>query len=398
MVSMLWTGTTTPASFVTDTAGFYHCAKFHVTGAGLAVTKIRWYRGSTGSPAPSRLVIQDFATGQLLVECPVPDSLAVGWQEATITPMGLTSGRTYAVCSQEAINVRVGFTSPAPTPDSPLTYEGQVFGGPNLPFPPTGSSNGDLPFLDVVVDTAPSGTVGPELTPTDIDSKLVDWLADTGDNTHRTGDSVPGLPDRTKVAVDALQTQANGASGFDAIKAVADAVAAAVSGLPGTIASAVTTITGQLTSMTGTMFDTGLATIGSISHDMAGVINNVLKLFEGTSGGTSGALSGRTAFPTELWTMTAEADQTGPFVYAEPADIYVLTVTDADGQPPTVVEGVNWYPRIGWWCPFNGTQGTDRRFWDFGENELIDGGRRMPGVLVWTKPGVQTHIQAWALT
>jgi hypothetical protein len=127
-------------------------------------------------------------------------------------------------------------------------------------------------------------------------------------------------------------------------------------------------------------------------------VADVLVKLVGGSGGAIGAVSGRSAFPATGWNMTDEADHTGPFVYDQAADLYVLTVTDSDGQAPTVVVGVDWYPRIGWWTPFNGTQGQQRRFWDLGVNELVDGGRRMPGVLVWTRPNVQTHIQAWQLT
>jgi hypothetical protein len=392
MVQHLFEGTSLgslTSSFHTD--AYVVGTRFGFT-AETPITGVRWYRGATtGDGAPTRIDIWRASDGAHIAGPFTPvDSGAVGWQEQElVTPVVVPASTTYVVSMDvpAATTWRYWLRADIAAAPSPAAFDDDIRGSttPDHAYP--GTHDNVLAWAIDIAWAGPSGGgTGGGGTSTTAD--LAAWLSTDGAvQTHETD----GIPWETHT----LQT---GASGFDAIKAVADAIAAAVSGIPGTIAGAVTTITGQLTDMTGTMFDTGIATIGSISHDMATVMSKVLDTFSGLAGGAPGALSGRTAFPTELWTLIDEADHTGPFVYDQAADLYVLTVTDADGQTPTTVVGVQWYPRIGWWCPFNGTQGTQRRFWDLAENQLDDQGRRMPGVLVWTRPLVETHIQAWQLT
>jgi hypothetical protein len=241
-------------------------------------------------------------------------------------------------------------------------------------------------LLAVSIDTDPAGGGGGGGGGGLSDTDLANWLS-IADNT-KGEDSAPIH----------LNTLATGASGFAAIKGVVDTIAASVGAGLHTALTAigadVTSINTALTAHISTWSSDLATTIQSWNDGLVDWFNKM----GGLAGGPVGAISGRTAFPTELWTLVNEADHTGPFVYEQAADLYVLTVTDADGQTPTAVAGVQWYPRIGWWCPFNGTQGTQRRFWDLAENQLDDQGRRMPGALVWTRPLVQTHIQAWQLT
>lgn len=240
----------------------------------------------------------------------------------------------------------------------------------------------------------------PTLTTADLDNRLADWL-DTSDGTKAHSGPLQDHATLQTVAsqVDSTNTKATGATGFDAIKAVADAIASAVSGLPGTIAGALTTITGQLTTLTGTTAQSGIATIGAISHDLATVYGKTLDTFTGLAGGSTGALSGRTAFPTELWTKVAEVDFTWQKSWDQSADLYVLTV---DEIPPYIdsvdVDGAPWRPRLGWWSTRNGDQFGTRRFVDWPAQQLEDAGRRMPGVVVRTQYGCACHLEAWQLT
>jgi len=239
----------------------------------------------------------------------------------------------------------------------------------------------------------PSGGGGGGATPEEVAGALASWLSSDSTTNTQHGD----LPWRTDANVSALKTLAEGSNGLAAIKGVVDAIATSVgTGLHTALTAIGTDVSAINTALT--------SHISSWSADLAATVQSwndgLVDWFNkmgGLAGGPIGAISGRSAFPAELWTLVDEGDHLGPFVYDQAADLYVLTVTDADGQPPTVVDGVNWYPRIGWWCPFNGTQGADRRFWELGENQLVDGGRRMPGALVWTRPLVETHIQAWQL-
>ena len=386
-----------------DLTGFDHInssayevgVAFHVT-EDVTITGLAWYRYTTGSGIAPEIVrlwrVSD--TSELGRLTSVPDDGTVAWQHGVLgTSIVISAGETYVVAGYfPGSGGQPSTTAPGTlTPSLTITLESSFrrYHAGSAGYPSSADA-GSYIAMDVDGELGGGGGGGSS----DPTGTHAEWFSSDSDtNTHH-----DDLPWRTDANVTDVKDLATGATGFDAIKAVADAIAAAVSGLPGTIAGAVTTITGQLTSMSGTMFDTGVATIGSISHDMQIVMSDALHTFTGLAGGAPGALSGRTAFPTELWTLVDETDHTGPFVYEQSADLYVLTVTDADGQTPTDVVGVQWYPRIGWWCPFNGTQGTQRRFWDLAENQLDDQGRRMPGVLVWTRPLVETHIQAWQLT
>jgi len=371
--------------------------EFHVTTGDQAATAIAWYRHTAGHAGPAKLRISNVTLNtELYSTDQVADDGSVGWHEQTIPAVILTQGAHYGVWGIFNNGSYYETFSPDVTPDSPIVLDGKKFG-----------TNAAVHWSDLSSSASNEFAFGvrtddTNVTPatlSDLQNQLTDWLADTGDNTHTAGDGVPGLPATTKDAVDALQTQANGATGFDAIKAVADAVAAAVSGLPGTIASAVTTITGQLTTLTGNTAQTGIATIGAISHDLAGVITHALDTFTGTGGGAPGALSGRTAFPTMLWTMADSVDFTFQKSWDVPADLYTITLSGIPSRINTVdVDGVTWRPRVGWWAIRNGDLFSRRDFLSWESNYVEDGGRRMPGIVVRTQPEITGTIEAWRLT
>src|SRR5439155_5597467 len=331
MVSRLWTGSTTPGSQITE-AATYHCGKFHVTTAGQAVTGVRWYRASTGSPAPSRLAIVDVAAGAVLVEVPVPDNLAVGWQQIAINaPYGLTSGRNYAICANEPTNFRVSWTSPAPTPDSPLVYEGQVWNGGTFPLPITGQTNSDLPFLDVIVEAAPGGTVGPTIDRADVDNALAAWLINTGDNTHQSD----GLPWQTKADTAVIRATVGGTAGqLDATKAVSDTIHDLLTATNKNLGT-LWDLAGHLTELElpayKALFGSGAARLtgpnsagGSAFYTADG---NLVSQLVAETWQRVRVLRGDIGFGTDGWTMTAEEDFEDAIAFVHPADAYSLHIT-----------------------------------------------------------------------
>jgi Domain of unknown function (DUF4082) len=357
-----------------------------------ALTGIRWYRYLSGSTAPAHLHVYEVPSGDIVyTPASIPDNGTGGqWQTISFTDgPTLVAGTEYRVAmswggGQNSARYTLGSI---PAPDGPMLLSDNcrayLLGSEGYP---NSVDNVFLHGIDAAIGS-PTGGTGGSGGATDAD--LATWLStDDSIQTHE----ADGIPWETHT----LQT---GATGFDAIKAVADAIAAAVSGLPGTIAGAVTTITGQLTDMTGTMFDTGIATIGSISHDMQIVMSDALHTFSGLAGGAPGATSGRTAFPTELWTLVAEDDFDGCAAIATAADMYVVSITNPPrGKAVTTLCGVDLIFRAGWWSQLNGSFATERHFLDYVDNHLQDGGRRMPGALIVLEPEGTGHWQAWQLT
>jgi hypothetical protein len=369
------------------------------------VTSLRLYHpvqgtGTGGLPDRIRLFDSDGATSLAsddLSGVTWPGSGTGAWVDVPLSvPVDLTPGAHYTVGYRAPANYGYAFDSAHPAMSenagqSWLVAEGPTFHNDSY----TGivaTASGETPASSSTTNYN-SFRVGADVTAVtttieagDVAEQFSDWLDTT------TGTQADSAPLQT-------YTLATGATGFDAIKAVADAIAAAVSGIPGTIASAVTTITGQLTTLTGNTAQSGIATIGAISHDLAGVINHALDTFTGTGGGAPGALSGRTAFPTVLWTMADSVDFTFQKSWDVPADLYTITLAGIPSRINTVdVDGATWRPRVGWWAIRNGDLLSRRDFLSWESNYVEDGGRRMQGIVVRTQPEVTGTIEAWRLT
>jgi hypothetical protein len=145
-----------------------------------------------------------------------------------------------------------------------------------------------------------------------------------------------------------------------------------------------------------TRWSASLATaLQTMSDNFATFFNTV----GGTAGGPTGALSGRTAFPTELWTLIDETDFDFQISWDVPADLYTISLTGIPSRINTVdVDGATWRPRVGWWALRNGDLLGARSFLSW-ENEYVeDGGRRIPGIVIRTQPEIAGHVQAWRLT
>lgn len=365
------------------------------------VTALRWYRAATGGTAkPTAIDLWDNLTHTIIATCQaVPDSGSVGWQTYTLgATVQLAIDRSYTIAGRFTAGGTYYILPAASqgTPPLPFAWDtsrlGQAAPAPVWPTPLVGNTNTIL--VDVSLTVGTTGQIVPTPTPT-IDNNLTAWLADTGDNTHRSADAVPGLPDRTYQDTQATKALAQGATGFDAIKAVADAISAAVGGLPGTIASAVTTITGQVISSATAITGAGLHTVGEVYDNTTTLLSHIADLMAGTSP-ASGSTTGRAPFPTGLWTFVDSTAFSGPLAWDVAADLYVIDVTTIPpNRPTTIGDGAPWTPRLGWWCQKNGTFFGERHFFDFPESHLQDSGRRMPGVLIWPEDGASGTIQAW---
>lgn len=327
----------------------------------------------------SAVALWDESTGGKVAEwLPSGDPGAAGWQYGTISPAVLLQGaHNYRVAATLGAGQTQAYVDPVGTvaPDSPISVpsgnKGCYIAGTGYPD----TTHASAAWLaDVGISLTDPGGGGGGATPGDVDAALAEWLsADLSTQTHETD----GLPYLTKTAVDAIRDgYVRGTRWTDAaIGWLNDRSSQAVDFLNGVSSSAVSALNGLS------------ASIVSILNDIAGVKSDTATLRDATG------------FPSPPWSLLAETDFTGQVAWAQPADRYVLTVTDANGAVAHDVDGVPWYPRLGWWTALDGTQANGRSFCEFGASQLQDGGRRMPGVLIKFNDGlIQAHLQAWALT
>lgn len=364
------------------------------------LTEVAWYRSATGTQnLPSHLRVWDTTTAGTIYEVPIiPDSGAVGWQvHVPGVQVPLVAGRQYRVAATwNAGNRETYANSGSGSPGSPITLPGTYrYYNLGLGYPNSQPYGTTWVGVDVAVDNdPPAGTLPPDV-PTSVDAALAGWLITTGDNTHQDD----GLPWRTDANLTIVKGEAEGASGFAAIKAVADAVATSVGSGIGTAVSALTTAVGTantaLVHQATTWSDALAATLQAMSDDFASF--GASKSAQG--GGVTGAGSFPSGVGTLVWTMLDETDFAGEIAWTQPADVYVLSITTPPhGFPINLTDGVHTIFRAGWWCPLNGSFGRQRRFIDFEDNHLEVGAERMPGVLISLQPGGEGHLEAWALT
>lgn len=371
-------------------------------GADGRISTLDWLRNSTSAGiAPDRLRLYDAASGQIVaaVTSGMADNGSVGWQRTVLgTPATVYANRTYKIAANwagtshhtswgTAIQGGGNYPITVANPERSYHYGGTVVSGAT-------SDNGAVFGVDVTYTPGslpPPGTI----TNSDLDADLATWLSgDSGTNEHHTD-----TPYDTHLKAVETNALAAGASGFDAIKAAADTIATSVgSGLGAAVAGIGTTL-GTVNANVVTLMNRWSASLATslqaLSDDFATFFNTV----GGTAGGPTGALSGRSAFPTGLWTMADETDFTFQISWNVPADLYTISLTGIPARINTVdVDGATWRPRVGWWALRNGDLLGARRFLSWESEYVEDGGRRMPGVVIRTQPEIAGHVQAWRLT
>jgi len=376
-------------------------ARFNVT-TDVDLKFLEYHTGGTGASwKPTRLTLwrEDTATKVAEVAAPANPTVS-GWNQV-VPDLAYTmlGGHTYRVVAHYPASQGYHYTPTQPlTPPAPLAVSGNqgcYLTGATNAYPDSTSSGNVWGVGVVATDSAPTPPA-PDAPATTAVVDYVDstWLSAEPDvNLHQTD-----LPWITKAElhsvasdVTTVKAAATGANGFDAIKAVADAIASAVGGIPGTIASAVTTITGQITSATVAIAGAGFHTIEQLYAQGVAVIDDIAHLTLGATGGVA-------AFPT-AFTMVDSTTFDTSLAWDVPADLYVITFTGLGGRiVNTIVAGVDISYRLAWWCPLAGAFAQERRFIDSPQYHCYDGGRRMPGLLLHSELGGTGTVEAWRLS
>jgi hypothetical protein len=363
--------------------------------------ELRWYRRDTTSGhKPEVLRCWDLTTHAVIAQATsIPDNGSIGWQTA-VAPDAITllPGHVYCVTAYwpdgTTASNRGLTSSPIVSKPAPLIASGNTRGyhGTTL-GEPTSSDSVFAEATDVgITDLGPGEGSGSGTLTGDLNA----WLNTSAPPNAHDDD---GLPWRTDANVTLLREAAEGATGFDAIKGVADTIATSV----GTgLRTAVTAITTNLATANTALVHAATTWSDALAAALQAMSDNFAS-FGASKPAQGGGDFGTGTFPsnvgTLVWTMLDETDFVGSIAWAQPADVYVLSITTRPiGLPLNLTDGVHTIYRCGWWTPLNGSFGRQRSYIDFEDSHLAIAAERMPGVLVSLQPGGEGHIQAWALT
>lgn len=366
---------------------------FKVSAPGY-VAGLRWWRAdTTAGHKPSILRVWDTTAGTVIWQpATVPDNGAVGWQQVLcLESVPLLSNHEY----------RASWCFPAGG-----GYPVQAFSGLVIPSPfswglghrcyhdPSGAcgypgtyDDANIVGADVLYsDVDPSAGGGPTPAST---SDLASWLSSDGAIQTHEADGLPWLL-KTEIAATKLLAQGALDSFKDAdgnVRSIGDFAKEMTPTLVGIVKLFFNRADTQLTGSTaagGTAFAALQDRMTDLENQLDGLADLVTRV--------------PAQFPGAGWTFSDEVDFTWQKSWDVPADLYVLACAGFPSWVHAVdVDGAEWRPRAGWWAIRNGDHFGERRFVNWTNNHLSDGGRRMPGIVVRTWPDVVCTLQAWVL-
>jgi hypothetical protein len=397
----LWPDT---KGFGTSTQGFGASTwgnRFRVT-VNCQATRMRWYKkGTSPGERPTNIRLWRADTQAMLADVAVTsDSGQAGWQTLTIpTPVDLVAYHEYRVSIDTPGNsTLVSYnlhSGPLLQPKFPAQWIADTYTRCFLlnqqGYPSTYDDTNQEFGVDCEI-TFDSTAVPP--AETSIGNDLAAWL-DTNDGTQ--ANSAPLLT-HAQVTDSGHGLAAIASNIGDVFSSVGSALHSTVGGIASTLTSVSSTLTTVATNVT--------TLLNRISADLITLLNNasqaVLDFLNGLGGPlpwTQPRLHNDPPVPGPGWTLVNETDWDTELAWDVPADVYVITVTTIPASQEQIdVAGVNWIPRVAWWCQLNGTHPGERHFLDFELNEASLLPVRCPGILLHARvSGTLGHIQAWTV-
>lgn len=363
----------------------------------------RWQTGSSGAASAVRLYNQ--ATQELLWEDTSPtDSDSVGLQRTTIDPpIDLEPDTVYiaAVVWPDG-NQATGYGISSGTPTEPLLRADPE--GCSDPWPGTGFPDATQQnywwanvYVEIDLDIEPPGSA--PVTYGQLHVALNQWLG----TTPTQPEANPGgwLDDVLDAIVASVGTGLNAA--VDDLNDLATAIRTGQTDWGDVPAGLI----GGLTQLTADFLQDWEANDAAYKARLLGSDAGGGSAFYGPEGihvasGVEQLLAsvgdGRllTRPPAAGWSLIASETWDGEIAWAQPADVYVLNVTDTGGRPASMtVAGVPVYLRLGWWAALNGTQMGQRGYFDAALSELDRLPCRLPGIVLRALPGCSGTIEAW---
>lgn len=380
----LWRDGQTPGN-VTTGGGQEVGTAFVPLKDGVA-THILYYRSSGSSAITSgRLWAAGNATALATATLPSGDQTDQGWQTMPLdAPINVSGGVTYIASVTWTSGVSQRYDNPiSPFNGAEFQRYFEAFNSTAGSLPTGSGYQGEVRAVDVLVDFgAPAGATAGEVS-----NALTDWL-DTVEGTQ--AHSAPLLTYQEATSLD--HGFAKLAEGLNRVlNQTGDVIAAA-----GNTVAEAWDLTLRAFGLHGAPIDSSVS-----KADGTKAIDVLLDLapLAGAEGRILALQRDFVPLPGAGWELADETDFTREIAWAVPADAYSLVVTSYPIIHDEIdVAGVTWLPRLGWWAPLNGTQGRDRRFINFSENQLDDWPRRLPGVVIRLDAQVEAHLQAWTFT
>lgn len=362
---------------------------FHVDTAA-ALTQLRWYRVSAGSPAPSALRLWDTTTQTVVYTATsVPDNGSVGWQthQPGASPMNLVANREYRVSISTPNNFQIANfgSSPAIVPSSPLHFESNVRCYRLNSFLYPNSQDGAIYHLVDIGVGASVDEAPPEapVTNESLDARLQAWLdkdsADFPDSTpiltyEAVTDATDGLP--------AILTAVNG---------IATDMLQADSAVITELRNAVDTVEPVLVAALGAGGAMLTGALRTYLDGMQASIDNSLQYSLQAQGGTQG-VAGHTD---PGWTVVDSGAFAGTFEVLDRCDRVYVHITTVGASVTTYQEnGRDLGSFAWWWAPtfanMLGRYHTSRAR----EAVLYEPGMRMDGALVVLPPDFEGTYEA----
>jgi hypothetical protein len=400
LIADAYIGSNSRGAWGTASWAFLH---FWVT-QGAKVTALRVYYpvqqgGAGGKPDLLRLFDSDGATALASFDLSGVTSWPNGgWLERTLPePLEVEAGRHLTAGYRFPADMGIGFQSSS-APLSEVAGGSWIVGGS-----PAGVVGSYSAVLALSSGETPAGvpawandhrdgvdarleTLAPA-TPPDVEVGLADWL----------DVEVGAQPQSAPLLTHAEVTHASHGLAVlgELIGDVLDDTAGLLARVPDTLAATLTAVKDAVT--IGPL--PGIAGLETLANNILTALETAAQYLANPLGGSLGALRNTPAVPGSGWTLIDTVTFTFQRAWDVPADLYVLT---SSNYPPNVplqdVDGAPWRPRAGWWAVRNGDAFLGRQFVDWDVQHLVDGGRRMPGVVVRLQPGVEATLEAWRLT
>lgn len=385
----------------TPAGGPFNLAQVFQVSAPGSVTRLGFYRISAGMPTPNALVLWDVSLQTELARITsINDSGSVGWQWTDLSsPVNVSDHISYCVGAHIAAGSSVAIFSlgTLPTPGAFFGFSPpyrRFLASASVAFP-TGNDSSLLYGFNAEYE--PGGIQPPSLSDIGqtVDDKLFSWLTSTNDNVHQT--ELPWLTygEAQSASAGAATAASQATSAANAANGNASAisnVSTQVDGIAGNVGTLLSRLSADLATKLNEMSD-GLA---GLLNDAASVLGGgweaFVSQFTRASGGSGFGLPDSLAG----WTLVDETDFTEEIAWPVAADRYVVTFTATPPRTPgTPVAGVDWHPRLAWWCELNTGLATERHYLDFAGAILQSPTGRMFGLLLNGGKDTAGHIQAW---
>jgi hypothetical protein len=393
----------TPDTDFGETSQVHWMQNFRGSGV-IRVTGVAWYRGSTGTPGPSRMSVWDANLGVRLWETfDPPDNGSVGWQEIDLsdTPIDALSFNTkigVSAYGASGTHRTYGSQSGQLSGAIPVNVELQQ-GFRSL-------SEGDLMPNDVHTGTIQGldarlvqiNVAGATVIAENVEAELARWLREDGD--HYEESRLPFIAGQAAGANEAAQANTTAITALQTdtttlitrlSQAWADTIGSNTEGIPGFLTQWDAFYT-QFVDITAPAVANLVEAVGTFTGiSVFSYLAALIRFANGIDAPPQLA-------DTTDWELVDETDFVDNLLWPVEGDVYRVTLSVFD--PAGTSEPVGTETRhayLGKWCPFNVQFSSEWHYFNTASADLALGGR-MPGLgLILYRPGAG-HVQAWRRT